>query len=60
MGIELACKILWTDEAMANGIGYMTKEMWETTQKVLVDFMNLKQTFPVEELYTNQFLPGKL
>jgi NitT/TauT family transport system substrate-binding protein len=60
MGVEMACKILWSDEATANGIGYMTKEMWETTQKTLVDFMNLKQTFPVEELFTNEFLPGKM
>jgi len=60
MGIELACQILWTDEAMANGIGYMTKEMWELTQKNMVDYMGLKQPFPVEELYTNAFLPGKI
>jgi NitT/TauT family transport system substrate-binding protein len=60
MGIELASQILWTDEAKANGIGYMTKEMWEQTQKNMVEFMNLKKSFPVEELFTNQFLPGKL
>jgi len=60
MGIELACQILWTDEAMANGIGYMTKEMWELNQKNMVDYMGLKQPFPVEELYTNAFLPGKI
>jgi NitT/TauT family transport system substrate-binding protein len=60
MGIELACQILWTDEAKANGIGYMTKEMWELTQKNMVDFMGLKQTFPVDELFTNEFLPGKI
>ncbi len=60
MGIELACQILWTDEALANGIGYMTKEMWELTQKNMVDYMGLKQPFPVEELYTNAFLPGKI
>jgi NitT/TauT family transport system substrate-binding protein len=60
MGIELACQILWTDEAKANGIGYMTKEMWELTQKNMVDYMGLKQPFPVEELYTNAFLPGKI
>ncbi len=60
MGIDLACGILWTDEAKANGIGSMTKEMWELTQKNMVDYMGLKQTFPVEELFTNQFLPGKM
>jgi len=60
MGIELACQILWTDEAKANGIGYMTKEMWEVTQKNMVDYMGLKQPFPVDELYTNAFLPGKI
>jgi len=60
IGVELACKILWTDEAVANGIGYMTKEMWEVTQRNMVDYMGLKQPFPVEELYTNAFLPGKI
>ena len=60
IGIQLASSILWTDEAKANGIGYMTKEMWELTQKNMMDFMGLKKAFPVEELYTNQFLPGKL
>ena len=60
MGIELASQILWTDEAKANGIGYMTKEMWELTQKNMVEFMGLKQQSPVDELFTNAFLPGKL
>lgn len=60
IGIELACKILWTDEALANGIGYMTKEMWDLTQKNMTEYMGLKKQFPVEELFTNQFLPGKL
>jgi NitT/TauT family transport system substrate-binding protein len=60
LGIELACSILWTDEAKANGIGYMTKEMWSLTQKNMVEFMGLKKQFAVEELFTNQFLPGKL
>lgn len=59
-GIELASKILWTDEAVANGIGYMAKDMWDVTQKNLLDYMGLKKAFPVEELYTNEFLPGKI
>jgi NitT/TauT family transport system substrate-binding protein len=59
-GIELASKILWTDEAVANGIGYMAKDMWDVTQKNLLDYMGLKKAFPVEELYTNEFLPGKM
>lgn len=60
MGVELASKILWSDEAVANGVGYMTKEMWDVTQKNLLDYMGLKNAFPVDELYTNQFLPGKI
>lgn len=60
MGVELASKILWTDEALANGIGYMSKEMWEITQKNLLDYMGLKKPFSIEELYTNEFLPGKM
>jgi NitT/TauT family transport system substrate-binding protein len=60
LGIELASKILWTDEAVANGLGYMTKEMWDLTQKNMAEYMGLKKQFPVEELFTNQFLPGKM
>jgi hypothetical protein len=34
--------------------------MWSLTQKNMVEFMGLKKQFAVEELFTNQFLPGKL
>lgn len=38
----------------------MAKEMWEVTQKNLLDYMGRKKAFPADELFTNEFLPGKI
>lgn len=51
--------LVYGGDAETNGVGYMNKEIWEGLQKQLVDIGILKKTAPIDEAYTNEFLPGK-
>lgn len=46
--------------ARANGLGWMSAEKWKFSRDILTKSLNLKRVVPVEELYTNDFLPGIL
>ena len=43
--------------ARKNGIGHATREKWTHTRDILTKYMKLPKSVPVDELYTNQFLP---
>jgi NitT/TauT family transport system substrate-binding protein len=60
VGVQAASEILWTEEALQNGIGYMTDAKWNELQDTLMKYMNLKQKSAPSALYTNEFLPGKM
>lgn len=48
---------LLTPTAMEKGIGYITPEKMQYTRDVMTEALNLGVKVPVEELYTNEFLP---
>lgn len=56
-GFNVVMNHLLTKTAKKEGIGHMTKEKMTFTRDTMTKYMNLKKTVPVEELYTNQFLP---
>lgn len=51
--------LIYGGDAETNGVGYMSKEIWENLQKQLVDMGLLKKAEPIENVFTDEFLPGK-
>ncbi|QYR21764.1 ABC transporter substrate-binding protein [Paenibacillus sp. sptzw28] len=51
--------LIYGGDAEANGVGYMSKDVWEGLQKQLVDVGILKKAEPIDQVFTNEFLPGK-
>ncbi|AJY74477.1 ABC transporter substrate-binding protein [Paenibacillus beijingensis] len=51
--------LIYGGDAEANGVGYMTPEIWESLQKQLVDIGMLKKADPISSVFTNDFLPAK-
>lgn len=54
---DIAVDHLLTPTALKEGIGYMEKGRMVYTNDLITDFMKLPQKAPVEEVYTNEFLP---
>jgi NitT/TauT family transport system substrate-binding protein len=54
---EIFVDHLLTKTAMEKGLGHMTREKMEFTRDVISKHMGLTAVVPVEELYTNEFLP---
>ncbi len=52
-------ELAWSEEARAKGLGYISREKMTSTRDVASQALSLKRTVPVEELYTNEFLPDK-
>lgn len=51
--------LVYGGDAETNGVGYMSMEVWEGLQKQLVDIGILKNAEPLENVFTNEFLPAK-
>jgi len=51
--------LIYGGDAETNGVGYMSKEIWEGLQKQLVEIGILKEAEPIGNVFTNEFLPGK-
>ncbi|MDQ0193585.1 ABC transporter substrate-binding protein [Paenibacillus wynnii] len=51
--------LIYSGDAETNGVGYMSKDIWEGLQKQLVDIGILKKAEPIDDVFTNEFLPGK-
>ena len=45
-------------ETKTNGSGWMTKDDWEKTTKILVDQGAMKQSIDVSKAFTDKYLPG--
>ena len=54
---EIAVDHLLTPTALKMGIGYMTREKMEYTRDTITNYMKLPVKVPVEDIYTNEFLP---
>lgn len=51
--------LIFGGDAETNGVGFMSKDIWEGLQKQLVDLGILKKAEPIDDVYTNEFLPAK-
>jgi NitT/TauT family transport system substrate-binding protein len=49
-------KLTQSDDTEKNGLGYSSKEKWETMQKALVDMGIMPEPIDVSEVFTNKFL----
>jgi NitT/TauT family transport system substrate-binding protein len=54
---EITMDHLLTEDAAKNGVGYMTPEKVTKTRDLMTKYAKLAVTVPVEDLYTNAFLP---
>ncbi|MBI3079118.1 MAG: ABC transporter substrate-binding protein, partial [Deltaproteobacteria bacterium] len=54
---EIAVDHLMTETAKKFGIGYMTREKMESTRDIITEYMKIGVKVPVEDIYTNDFLP---
>lgn len=57
--LEISLEGLQTANTADKPLGYMDSRDWESMQQVLVNFGGLGQATPVEELFTNEFLPDQ-
>lgn len=51
--------LVYGGDAETNGVGYMSKDIWSGLQAQLVDMGLLKEAEPIEDVFTNEYLPGK-
>jgi NitT/TauT family transport system substrate-binding protein len=56
-GLEIGLNHLLTEDSKRLGLGHMTKEKMERTRDIVTQHMKLEVKVPVEDLYTNDFLP---
>lgn len=47
-----------TPETEGQQWGWMSEQDWEITQNLLVEYGDLESTVPVDQIFTNEFLPG--
>ena len=48
----------FSDETKTHGIGWMTKDYWEKTTKILLDQGAMKQSIDVSKAFTDKYLLG--
>ncbi|TVY07243.1 ABC transporter substrate-binding protein [Paenibacillus cremeus] len=51
--------LVFGDDAATKGVGYMSKDRWETLNKQLYDLRLLKAPQDVSKVFTQEFLPKK-
>ena len=56
-GIVAACGIIWTPEAKANGLGYMSDQGAATTLGIGYEYLSLPKTVTAAQVQTNDFIP---
>jgi NitT/TauT family transport system substrate-binding protein len=54
--IPILKDLIVTDFTRKNGLGRMTREKMQQTRDLMMQYMDLKTTVPVESLFTNEFL----
>jgi NitT/TauT family transport system substrate-binding protein len=48
-----------SEEALLYGLGYMSRKKMEATRSLVMEAYQLKGELPLENLYTNEFLPSR-
>jgi hypothetical protein len=54
---KITIDLLFDEDAKKNGIGYVGKEKMTYTRDLLTQYQEVGTVVPVEDLYTNDFLP---
>ncbi|MEE9402415.1 MAG: ABC transporter substrate-binding protein [Desulfobacteria bacterium] len=55
--LELTFPLLETPNTKGKPLGWMSKKDWEQTQEILAKYSGLKKEIPVEEYFTNEYIP---
>ena len=55
---QVTLKEILTEESRKHGLGYMLAEKVRATRNLAVKYRKLKKIPPLDEIYTNEFLPG--
>ncbi len=55
---QVTLKEILTEESRKHGLGYMMADKVRSTRDLAVQYRKLKQTPSLDEIYTNEFLPG--
>ncbi|MGN7454165.1 ABC transporter substrate-binding protein [Paenibacillus pasadenensis] len=50
--------LVYGGDAETNGVGYMSKDIWEGLQRQLVEIGLLTEAEPIDGVFTNEFLPS--
>lgn len=56
--LELSLDLLHTINSEGETLGYMAPEDWQATIDLLVFYGGLRNTVPVRDFYTNDYIPG--
>ncbi|MBI2369460.1 MAG: ABC transporter substrate-binding protein [Deltaproteobacteria bacterium] len=56
--LTLSLALLETPNTKGKPLGWMAREDWENTLRILKEYGELPQVLPVEEYYTNDFIPA--
>jgi NitT/TauT family transport system substrate-binding protein len=54
--IEIVRSLAWTEEARANGLGFMSADKVKLTRDIITEAYGLKVAVPVEDIYSNAFV----
>lgn len=55
--LDIVKDLVLSEEARQHGIGYISRERMQLTRDVIAQAYNVKTEIPLEDLYTNDFLP---
>ncbi|MBI3078018.1 MAG: ABC transporter substrate-binding protein [Deltaproteobacteria bacterium] len=55
--VEIVKDLVLSEEARQHGIGYISPERMQITRDIIAQAYNVKTEIPLEDLYTNEFLP---
>lgn len=55
--LELTFQLLETPNTKGKRLGWMSKKDWEQTQEILAKYAGLKKKIPVEQYFTNEYIP---
>ncbi|WP_245809658.1 ABC transporter substrate-binding protein [Cohnella massiliensis] len=58
-GAQAQEPLVYGGDAETYGVGYMNEEIWKGLQQQLIEIGLLKEAEPLENVFTNEFLPGK-
>lgn len=58
-GAQAQEPLVYGGDAETYGVGYMSEEVWAGLQTMLIDIGILKEAEPLENVFTNEYLPGK-